>query len=334
MAYTASTNWANEEKYLNGLISSGTPGQSAWAQNQLGVLNAAKESYSPVNIDSSIGNFSNALDVITGISDKVSAKSLDFAQQQQDWSANQAKIANEYSAAEAAKNRDWQEYMSNTAHQREVADLKAAGLNPILSAQGGNGAAVTSGATASASLPSGSSASADNSSNAALVQLLGSLLSAQTAIANQAVSARTQESVADKYTAMSYLTAQMAAAASRYGSDRSAGAAMYSADQHRAASEYGALMGLTGTQYSSDSAKATNDYKTLMGYLASLYGSDKSYAGTKYSADKAAGASIYGSDKNFKGRLYQELIDEGGDLLGAMIEIAPDLFKKHGKIGF
>lgn len=55
----------------------------------------------------------------------------------------------EFERSEAAINRQFQSTLAETGHQREVRDLKLAGLNPILSATGGPGAPMASGSKGS-----------------------------------------------------------------------------------------------------------------------------------------------------------------------------------------
>lgn len=56
----------------------------------------------------------------------------------------------EFNASQAQLNRDWQTEMSNTAYQRAVADMEAAGLNPaLIFSQGGSGASTPGGGQAS-----------------------------------------------------------------------------------------------------------------------------------------------------------------------------------------
>lgn len=92
----------------------------------------------------------DVMEAYTNYAYDLSQDYLDAEQRYIDMASAAQKEANDYNAEQAQIQRDWSEAMSATAHQREVADLRAAGLNPVISAYG-SGASVGSGAAASTS---------------------------------------------------------------------------------------------------------------------------------------------------------------------------------------
>ena len=116
------------------------------------------------DVNSGYTNLFGALDnTFTGNTDWTRSQQLQanaFA-----FTAEQAKLARDFNAAEAQKLRDWQTEMSNSAYSRSIADLKKNGINPYMAINGLSAASTPSGAAGSSGIAHGDGGRLPGSAN-------------------------------------------------------------------------------------------------------------------------------------------------------------------------
>ena len=226
------------------------------------------------------------------------------------WSAEQAEKANAFNAEQAALNREFQREMSNTSYQRAVADLKAAGLNPVLATRF-SGASTPSGAAAT-----GQKGETDSSLNGALTSLVGAFISQE----NARLTAQTNLAIAERNNATSRLIAEISAAATQN-----------SAAMHAAATRYASDQSLLGTQYASDNSLYGTKYATNVQAGTQRYVTNTNAKTSRYVADKAYESSIYGADTSAKTSRGNAWIGLASNLGSAVINQAGNYITYHNR---
>ena len=226
------------------------------------------------------------------------------AQKQMDYQTRSDRAAMAWSAAEAAKSRQWTENLSNTAHHREMKDLLAAGLNPILAANNGaySGSGATgqgfssSGAAGNASLGSSAMGQTDMSAGSVFGSMMSSIMNTARDLAVTKMSMEQSKYNSDQQ----YAAAKLAAGASIYNNNNTVSAQKAISALNRDADIRKASISAEATKSAASMSAGAMMSAARENAAAARYSAEQHRAASQYSADKSLESTKYSSSSDFK----------------------------------